>query len=164
MISEDNHGPVGLPILAAPKWLGGVIYGLVGQNHLVDIENCAHDAYDLGPELWNALVDLRQGNINDAIDELFDVIAFAPLVFRDCESMGPDVMAIVEWTQIFKDKKKLASTVTRHYLLHKKEADADIAEESELWDAGFYFWSGVDSAKILTLLVGPIEMTESMLQ
>lgn len=50
--------------------------------------------------------------------------------------------------------------MTRHYLLHKKEVKADIEAESEDWDAGFYFWSGVQSAKILTVLVGPIEMND----
>lgn len=49
---EDNYNAVGMPILAAPKFLGGLIYGLVGTNHLEEMENCGHDGYDTGPLIY----------------------------------------------------------------------------------------------------------------
>jgi len=50
----------------------------------------------------------------------------------------------------------LVSTVTKHYLLHKKAVTADITAVKTDYAAKSYFATGKDAADLLTILVGPI--------
>ena len=43
-----------------------------------------------------------------------------PQEVNTCENMPDDLSAIESWATIFTNKTKLISTVTKHYLLHKK--------------------------------------------
>lgn len=70
--------------------------------------------------------------------------------------MDEDIAAIEAWGQIFTDPAKLTSTVTKHWLLHKKAIKTDAALTEADWNAGNYFQSGVDAAALMTLAVGPI--------
>jgi len=44
-----------MPIFAAPQWAAGVIYGMVGDNQLLEIEACAHDGTTMVPEIESAI-------------------------------------------------------------------------------------------------------------
>ena len=70
--------------------------------------------------------------------------------------MDDDIAAIEEWALIFEDIPELTKVVTKNYLLHKKkvQADLDLIEADQAADN--YYQMGVDSASLLTLLVGPI--------
>lgn len=41
--------------------------------------------------------------------------------------MQDDIQAIAAWAEVFTNKTELISTVTKHYLFHKKEVQGDIA-------------------------------------
>ena len=73
------------------------------------------------PKIYEMYEYFVAGEVDKAIMQLFNILSFAPLIFRNCKGMGPDIVAIEEWAQIFKDKPKLISTVTKHFLMHKKE-------------------------------------------
>ena len=65
-------------------------------------------------------------------------------------------MALESWATIFTNPTELVSTVTKHYLLHKKTITADIQATEADWKAGSYYKSGQDLADLLTLAVGPV--------
>ena len=54
------------------------------------------------------------------------------------------------------------STVTKHYLLHKKEIKSDVAALEADWNNHLYFKSGTDLADLLTLAVGPIDVNKGL--
>jgi hypothetical protein len=43
--------PLGMPVLAAPKFAAGVVFGMVGDNNLTEIEACYHDGKDIAPRV-----------------------------------------------------------------------------------------------------------------
>jgi hypothetical protein len=53
--------PLGMPLFAAPTYVAGVIYGLVGENHLSELETCAKDTQPIIPIVEAALKDLESG-------------------------------------------------------------------------------------------------------
>merc|ERR1712038_102069 len=76
--------------------------------------------------------------------------------------MGDELAAFGTWASIFKNPSELVKTVTKHYALHHKAIQTDIAALEADWDAGLFFKSGVDLADLLTLGIGPIVVTEEV--
>ena len=70
--------------------------------------------------------------------------------------MGDDWAAIQAWATIFTEPTKLAETVGKNWLLHKRTIKADITKMETDWTAKSYFDSGIDAAMALTEAVGPI--------
>lgn len=106
-----------------------------------------------------AIGDLKKGGWNNDTQAALE-FGLAALMFPQalstCEGMGDDIAAIEEWAQIFTDIPELTKTVTKSYLLHKKKVEADIDAIEADQAAGNYWQMGVDTATLLTLLVGPI--------
>jgi len=65
-------------------------------------------------------------------------------------------MALESWAKIFTNPTELVSTVTKHYLLHKKAITADIDAAEADWKNHLYYKAGNDVADLLTLAVGPV--------
>ena len=80
-----------------------------------------------------------------------------PQEIGTCKGMGDEITMIESWAGNFSDKSKLVGKVTKHFLFHKAEAQADIATLKTDFAAEHYFKSGEDAAKLATLLIGPIE-------
>jgi hypothetical protein len=59
--------------------------------------------------------------------------------------MSDDVQAIEHWGSIFLRPIKLTATISKNYVLHKKEIKADIATLESDWRADEYFNVGVDA-------------------
>ena len=70
--------------------------------------------------------------------------------------MGDDWAAIQAWATIFTEPTKLAETVGKNWLLHKRTIKEDITKMETDWTAKSYFDSGIDAAMALTEAVGPI--------
>ena len=73
--------------------------------------------------------------------------------------MQDDVAAIKDWATVFQSKAKLAATVSKNYLLHKRAIKTDIANVKADWALDHYYKSGVDAADLVNLAVGPIKKT-----
>ena len=86
-----------------------------------------------------------------------------PHALKTCESMGDDITAISEWAAIFKNPKELAATVSKHYLIHKKQIKTDVGALEADWGQGLYFRAGVDLADLMTVAIGPIVEDASFL-
>jgi len=146
-----------MPVLAAPKFGAGLIFGMVGDNNLTEIEACAKDGHDLIPKIEAAIHDLSTGLITKAVEELILLAKDIPNLLSDCKGMDDDIAAIEAWAEIFGNKTKLVATVSKNFLLHKRGIKSDIADAKAAWAAHQYFSSGVSCADIVVKTVGPIE-------
>ena len=70
--------------------------------------------------------------------------------------MDEDLAAFGDWASIFLNPKELTATVTKHYALHKRAIDADIAADKAHWAAEEWWKAGIVTADLLTIAVGPI--------
>jgi hypothetical protein len=122
-----------MPILAAPKFAAGVVYGLVGENNLTEIETCAHDGVSMVPEIEAALHELISGDFVQAVESLVSLVEEVPGLLFDCKGMNDDITAIEEWASIIGNKTELVATVTKNFLLHRKKITADIADVKDAW-------------------------------
>jgi hypothetical protein len=146
-----------MPVLAAPKFGAGLVFGMVGDNNLVEIETCAKDAHHLIPVIEQALKDFESGLISHAVIELYELIKELKTTVTDCKHMSDDITRIEDWAQIFQDKAKLVAIATKNFALHKKAVKADIADAKAAWALGEYFSAGVTCADIVDKVVGPIK-------
>ena len=127
------------PIKAMPHFIGGLLYGLTAENHLKEIEACYHGAEIMYPEVQFALDELSKGGWDNELQAILEfgiVVLQVPQALHTCENMGDDLAAFGEWAQIFTNPKELMATVTKHYALHRKAIQADIAEDKAHWAAG----------------------------
>lgn len=156
-VPETNE--LGLDLMMLPDLAAGFVYGMVGDNHLTEIEACYAGVSPLWTFLDAALKDLEAFHIFAAIKqmELF--------VFHFQEDMAPcmhgamsdDLQAIEQWATIFTHPETLVAQATKHFLIHKKRITGDIATIKSDWSADKYFATGVEAADLITTLVGPIE-------
>ena len=80
-----------------------------------------------------------------------------PQELKKCENMQDDLTAIKSWASIFTDESKLISTVTKHFLVHKKEITADIGQLESDYSTQEYFKVGEDLATLAEVLIGPMQ-------
>lgn len=145
--------------MAVPDWIAGFIYGMTGDNDLMEIEACFQGSKEMYAELDKAIGDFKQGgwdNITQGILETSLVVLQFPQALSTCEGMGDDLTAIEEWATIFTDPVKLSAVVGKNWLLHKRRIENDWADEEADWASGNYFNAGVDMADLLTTAVGGI--------
>ena len=153
-IEEDN---LELDLLMLPELAAGFVYGMVGDNHLTEMESCYAGVTPLYGFLDAALQDIEAFHFIKAIKNIEAFVFHLKVDIAPCEHMSDDVQAIETWAQVFKQPKTLATTVAKHYLLHKKAVKADITAVRSDWDNKSYFSVGKDAADLVTVLVGSIE-------
>lgn len=146
-----------MDLLAAPELAAGFVYGMVGDNHLTEMESCYAGTQPLFTYLETALKDIEGFHIFSALKQLEEFVYHFQMDIAPCTAMGDDVTAIEQWAQVFKSPKTLVTNATKHYLLHKKMITADIATIKSDWSTGKYFDTGKVAAEVLTTLVGKIE-------
>ena len=149
---EENFGIMTIPDLAA-----GFVYGMVGENHLTEMEACYQGSADLWSYLHAALIDLEGFHIIKAMEQLELFVYHFQLDAVPCTEMQDDLAAIAAWAQIFKNPSELISTVTKHYLLHRHAVSNDISTIKLDWANESYFATGRATADLVTVLIGPIE-------
>merc|ERR1712045_1089656 len=153
-IEEDN---LDLDLLMLPELAAGFVYGMVGDNHLTEMESCYAGVTPLYGLLETALTDLESFHVIAAIKNIEAFVFHFQEDVAPCEHMSDDVAAIEAWAQIFKTPKTLATTVAKHYLVHKKAVTADITAVRTDWTNKSYFSVGKDAADLITVLMGSIE-------
>jgi hypothetical protein len=148
---------VGIPVMAIPDFIAGMIYGFTGDNQLEEIEACFHGGQDLVNDAEALVHDLIHG---DFIQAIHDNALFADALegaLSTCTGMEDDFAAIEAWAEIFTEPTHLAETVAKNWILHKRGIKKDMQAESEDWASGNYFGAGVDTADALVKLIGPVE-------
>ena len=155
VIETENN--LGLDLLMLPELAAGFVYGMVGDNHLTEMESCYAGVTPLYGFLETALTDLESFHVIAAIKNIEAFVFHFQEDVAPCEHMSDDVAAIEAWAQIFKTPKTLATTVAKHYLVHKKAVTADITAVRTDWTNKSYFSVGKDAADLITVLMGSIE-------
>lgn len=151
--------PANVPVMGVADFVAGFMFGMTGDNHLTEIEACYQGGEVMLPEIESGIADFKSGGWNNDVQGVMQfglAILQVPASLKTCEAMGDDLKAIEQWASIFKDPKKLASTVSKHYLFHKADIQADIKSVETDWTTGTYFKSGEDLAALMTLAIGPI--------
>jgi hypothetical protein len=146
-----------LDLLMLPELAAGFVYGMVGDNHLAEMETCYSGVTPLYGFLETALTDIESFHIFSAIAQFESFVFHFQEDVAPCKAMSDDVAAIEAWAQIFKSPTTLATTVAKHYMLHKKAVTADITAVRTDWANKSYFSTGKDAADLVTVLMGSIE-------
>lgn len=146
-----------LDLLMLPEIAAGFVYGMVGYNHLKEMEACYSGVTPLYGYLEAALADLEAFHIFSAGKQLEAFVSHFQEDVAPCKMMSDDIAAIEAWATIFKEPKTLAETVAKHYLLHKGTVKTDTAAVRADWANKSYFSVGKDAADLITVLVGSIE-------
>ena len=140
--------------------IAGFIFGMTTQNHLTEIEACYTGGATMVQEIMTAIYDFKAGGWNYITQGVLNVLLAAlqiPQELHTCKNMQEDLTAIKEWASVFTDKTKLISTVSKHYLLHKKQVTADINQLKADFASEKYFKTGEDLATLSIALLGPIQ-------
>ena len=110
--------------------VAGFLYGMTTQNHLAEIETCWTGGVEIEQEILTSVHDFKAGGWNYITQGALNVVLAAlqiPQELHACTSMQDDLKAIADWASVFTSEAALISTVTKHFLLHKKAVKADIA-------------------------------------
>lgn len=141
---------------AVADFTAGLVFGLTGDNHLTEIEQCFKSTDPMRVDLLKALDDFKHLNFIAGLQDFGDILLQLPVAFQDCTDMQDDITAIENWATIFKQPLKLTKTVSKNWLVHGVQIEADFQKEQADWAAEDYFTAGKDVADGLVLLVGPV--------
>merc|ERR1711998_460501 len=75
---------------------------------------------------------------------------------EDCKSMQGDLTRIEKWGEIFKDPKKLMTTLTENVLKNWSKIQADITKIPTDFTKSNYKGAGQDIADIMVQALGPV--------
>ena len=146
-------------VTAMADFVAGFVFGMTGDNELSGIETCFQGGELMYHEVDTGIERIKMGGWdNDAQAALeFGLVALqVPQSIKTCKGAETDIAALESWATIFTNPTELLSTVTKHFLLHKKEIKSDVAALEADWSNHLYFKSGTDLADLLTLAVGPV--------
>lgn len=142
--------------MAVPDFVAGFVYGMTGDNHLMEIEACYDGGSDVVADVQKAVSKIESGSYITGFAEVGKIIYEFPATLTTCKNMDSDIAAIESWATIFTEPEELAKTVGTNWLKHHKTIKKDLAAESADWATGDYFQAGIDTALAMTEAVGPI--------
>lgn len=151
-----------LDAMAVPDFVGGFVYGMTGDNHLTEIEACYNGSTDVVQDVEKAVSKIEAGDYIRGFAEIGIIINEFPSTLTSCKNMDDDIAAIESWATIFTEPEKLAKTLSKNWLLHRRTIKDDLANEQSDWTNGDYFQAGVDTALALSEAVGPIETSNNL--
>ena len=147
---------LGMPIQAPFEFVGGLVKGMIGVNHLTEIQTCATDGEGVVASVETVVKDLLAKDYVKLISDVQTIVPELKKSLSDCESMTDEIKAIESWAQIFKDQTTLTSTVAKNLLLHPIEIKRDVAAVKADWASSLFFKAGMDAADLVAVAIGPI--------
>jgi len=146
-----------MPLDAPLLFVGGLLEGMVADNHLTEISTCFTDGEATVTDVEALVKAVEAGHWVFAAEKLKKTVSAFKTALGACESMGDDLKAIESWATIFTSKTDLISTVTKHLIFHKSEIMGDINTIKVDWSGAEYYQAGKATADLLTVAIGPIE-------
>ena len=146
-----------MPLDAPLLFVGGLLEGMVGDNHLTEISTCFTDGEATVTDVEALVKAIEAGHYVRAAEDAKKTISAFSTALTACEAMGDDLKAVEQWATIFTSKTDLISTVTKHMIFHKSEILGDISTIKTDWAGAEYFQAGKATADLLTVAIGPIE-------
>ena len=148
-----------LPDLKGPiEFLGGLLDGLVEENHLDELTACATGFENLVPEVEELVKDLEAKHMIRAARLAKKIAGEVPTMVKGCKSMGPQVKALEKWATVFEHPKTVVEDIAKSMVFHHKELTQDIADVKSNWAAKKYFNSGKSAADIFFVGIGPVPL------
>ena len=102
VVVVDTDENLGLDLLMLPEMAAGFVYGMVGDNHLTEMEACYTGVTPLYGYLEQALADLEKFHIFAAIKQFEAFVFHFQEDVAPCTHMSDDVAEIEAWAQAFK--------------------------------------------------------------
>ena len=149
---DDANMDLKAPLL----FVGGLMEGLVGDNHLTEFSSCFTDAEAVVKDVEAVVTDVKAKHWFTAAEAVKTTVQGFETALHDCEGMDDDIAAIKSWSKVFDSKSGLIETVTKHMLFHSSEIKKDVSDVETEWSAAEYFQSGKSAADLLTVALGPI--------
>jgi len=140
----------------APDFLAGMIYGFTGDNELPEIEACYTGGEEIISDSQKLLDELKAEDWVQATKTGFRLNNEVQHALDTCQNLDGDIARIEAWGEIFTDPVRLSETVTKNWFLHRWGINKAQDQLNEDWAACDFFGSGIDTADILVLLVGPV--------
>jgi len=151
---EMYHAGYGFDAMTIPDFIAGLIYGFTGDNQLEEIETCYHGGEDIVTDAQALINDLTHGDFIKAIDDNAKFAQALDDALHECTTLGDDWARIKAWGEIFTEPAKLAETVAKRWVIHKRHIKKEIQKEQDDWNSANYFAAGEDVADILVSLIG----------
>ena len=144
---------------AGLEFAGGVAYGLVAKNQLMNIETCSHDLWDGAQRIYNKFWKYLMAH------EWLYMLASAIEIqvnlceqdFPTCEKVPSDLEVAYQWGQIFTDFDQLKRDVTKNVLLHHKEIMAEVDVVKNDLRLQKWFQAGWGTGELIYYAVGPMQ-------
>jgi len=155
-IQPLNEIPANMPLDAPILFVGGLLQGMVGDNHLTEISTCVADGEGIVGNVANVVKALEAKAWFKAAEDVKATALAVPAALAACEGMDEDIAAIESWAKIFTSKSDLIATVTKHLIRHKKEITGDVQTVKTDWNAKEYYHAGKAAADLITVAIGPI--------
>ena len=149
-----------LDAVAIPDFIAGFIFGLTGDNHLAEIEQCYQGGQSVVTDGQAVITDLKTGHLIQGVKDAKTLADAISPALSNCQNMDGDIAEIEAWAKGFEDIGHLTKEVTKNWLLHKKKVKADIAQEEADWSSKDYFGAGKETAYAIDLLV-PFSKSEN---
>ena len=153
-----------LPVLKqGMNFVAGVVWGLVTYNNLSEMEECFLELSDqygfLRNTFWDDFIQNHEwGRV--ILSWMRQEEEMCDYTWKACDSTPDEIFAIADWAEIFFDRKELIKVATKHFLFHKKEILEDVQIAKNQIKLHEFFQAGWTTGDILTLLVGPIEVSD----
>jgi len=157
-VGPIENGVANMPLQAPVLFVGGLLEGMVGDNHLTEISTCFTDGEQTVDDVAAIVKAIEAGHYFKAAEDIKTTVTSFQTSLTACEGMGDDLKAIESWAAIFKSPSELTSTVTKHLITHRKEIMGDVHTVKVDWNGKEYFQAGKATADLLTVAVGPIEV------
>jgi len=137
------------------KLVEGLLYGLVKDENLKNIDSCITDAEQLEAMVKVAISDFEAGGLSNyvqAIEEIGLVLQAVPGDIKDCKAVQNDIAAIEAYA-----KSLTPMTVLDNALANFRGIFTDVQDVQNDINAGNMMQAGEDIADIISLVVGPVE-------
>ena len=161
MYSNEDEAIANINLKPEEEFISGLLWGLIKDNHLDEIQACLKDAETIVEDVVKVVKDVGEGSWTSAAGDVKDIAHMFPKMFLssgDCSNMLKDVQAIEKWAT--RGWLVLAEDVAKDMLFHRKKIEADVHEIGNDWNAGEYYHSGMATADLLTVSLGPVYSTD----
>ena len=146
----------GINVKAPVEFVGGLLEGLISENHLDEIQTCVTDSEGLVSNIEELVQDIEAKNLIKAGKLVKTIKDQIPAMLGDCKTMGDEMKALEKWATAFEHPKNIGEEFAKAMLLHHKKLTQDISDVKTDWAAQQYYASGKAAADILYTVIGPV--------
>ena len=156
-VTIDEADILKFGVTDVPKFVAGMVMGIIHKNDMSEIEKCFAGSTDLTNAIIQAVKDFSSGGMTGILAGLKDIgviVMLMPDAFSHCTNISDDLTKLKKWAAIFTHPADLASTIAKNLLFHFSEITKAVSAGVKDFKAQQYFDSGNDFGTALTLAIG----------